>query len=142
MSELTLTLIIFLSITSILGISWILFQNKNSINILKKPEKKPLHPLQIYINKIEEAYEKKSIKANNFRHENRVLKGKLYQEQSRVLTLSDRLSELQGRDFVFHSTETIDELESELKEKEKIIKQLMSQIALTPILKDEKTIIS
>jgi chromosome segregation ATPase len=137
MNEIVLTAIIFLSLTSSAWLTWFFLYREKPTKIFPKKKVEQINPLEIYINDMEKRYDAKRSKANAFEQENRELKGKLFQEKNRVVTLSDRLQDLQGRNFVFNSKTAIEELESELKEKEETIKKLMSQLALHPMEEDK-----
>jgi len=139
MNEIALTTIIFFSLSSSAWLVWYFLFTEKVVELAPtKQEIIPVNPLELYINDMEQRYEETSIKADAFAQENRELKGKLFHEKNRVLTLTDRLHDLQGRDFVFNSQEDIKELEIELKEKEETIKKLMSQLALHPIEEEDE----
>ena len=102
MNEITVTMTIFLSLSSSAWLIWhFLFHEKITEELPKKQNLIPVNPTELYINHIEQRYEESSTKADAFAQENRELKGKLFHEKNRVLTLTDRLHDLQGRDFVF-----------------------------------------
>jgi len=138
MNEITVTMTIFLSLSSSAWLIWhFLFHEKITEELPKKQNLIPVNPTELYINHIEQRYEESSTKADAFAQENRELKGKLFHEKNRVHTLTDRLQDLQGRDFIFNSKEEIQALEKELEKKEETIKKLMSELALHPLNEED-----
>jgi cell shape-determining protein MreC len=137
MNETTLTTIIFLTLSSMVWLFWFYLFRENRVTKPRKKKKIKASQLENYLDDIEERYAKTNGQLNLYRQENRELKGKLFQEKNRLMELSERLKELQGRKFIFNSEKIIDDLQYELRTKEREINKLMAKLALTPIKREK-----
>ena len=147
MSEITLTTIIFLTLSSLLWLGWFFFNKEPQKTSVSKHNKENRYSsytrnhsqvLQKRLSEMEVLYSKSKEEEASSQQKIRALKGELFKQRNKLLSLSERIKELQNRKMIFNAKKTIEDLECEVKMKDERIQKLISRLALTP--KEEVTV--